>query len=206
MKKIICYGDSNTFGFNPENGTRYGLDYRWTSLLSGIVGEEYLVVEEGLNNRTGFFVNSDGLRQSGEKYLPVCLQNHKNFDIFILALGTNDLQYQFRIDESKAIDGLKKLIAIIKSFNSKSRIIVVPPVILDERVLNGRFSHQFNQDSINASKWIQSVYEKVVKSENCELLDVNKVVSVSDVDGLHFDKQSHKVIAQVAAECIICDK
>ena len=23
MKTIVCYGDSNTYGYNPENGFRY---------------------------------------------------------------------------------------------------------------------------------------------------------------------------------------
>ena len=33
MKKIICYGDSNTFGYNPKDGSRFDENIRWTSDL-----------------------------------------------------------------------------------------------------------------------------------------------------------------------------
>ena len=33
MKKILCYGDSNTFGFNPENGKRFDNLTRWSGIL-----------------------------------------------------------------------------------------------------------------------------------------------------------------------------
>lgn len=33
MKTIVCYGDSNTYGYNPENGFRYEYEERWTTIL-----------------------------------------------------------------------------------------------------------------------------------------------------------------------------
>ena len=36
MKRILCYGDSNTWGHNPEpdgEDFRYGDDVRWTGML-----------------------------------------------------------------------------------------------------------------------------------------------------------------------------
>ena len=53
MKQIICYGDSNTFGYIPGSGKRYPKDIRWTGVLSNLLGDEYKVIEEGCNNRTG---------------------------------------------------------------------------------------------------------------------------------------------------------
>ena len=32
MKTIVCYGDSNTYGYNPENGFRYEYEERWTTI------------------------------------------------------------------------------------------------------------------------------------------------------------------------------
>ena len=43
MKYILCYGDSNTFGYNPKNGLRYPEEIRWTGRLGIMLGEEYKI-------------------------------------------------------------------------------------------------------------------------------------------------------------------
>ena len=49
MKTILCYGDSNTYGYIPESGMRYARDVRWTGILANKLSEEYTVIEEGCN-------------------------------------------------------------------------------------------------------------------------------------------------------------
>ena len=46
MTTILCYGDSNTYGYNPVNGLRYPKDVRWTGVLQKLLGEQYAVMEE----------------------------------------------------------------------------------------------------------------------------------------------------------------
>lgn len=52
MKSILCFGDSNTWGWNPGNASRYSLDQRWPGLLMKELGPDYYVIEEGLSGRT----------------------------------------------------------------------------------------------------------------------------------------------------------
>ena len=52
MKSILCFGDSNTWGYDPATKTRFSRDKRWTGLLQKYLGSEYYIVEEGLNGRT----------------------------------------------------------------------------------------------------------------------------------------------------------
>lgn len=59
MKKhIVCFGDSNTHGYcadpndSADRTDRFNEDERWTCLLQKALGEEYLVLEEGLSGRT----------------------------------------------------------------------------------------------------------------------------------------------------------
>lgn len=202
MKKIICYGDSNTFGFNPANGSRYDSNSRWTGILSELLGDEFKIAEEGCNNRTGFFINPDGILQSGQKHLPQCLEKHKSFDIFILALGTNDLQKIFDIDEKIAENGLTNIIKLIKKHNPNARIIIVPPVVLTEDVLKGTFSYQFDEKSVKNSNLIQKKYAICAEKENCEIIDFNQYVTPSKIDGLHFDEMAHKIMAEQIANQI----
>ncbi len=52
IKTVLCYGDSNTWGFDPETGERFAPDVRWPGLLRRSLGEGYWVIEEGLGGRT----------------------------------------------------------------------------------------------------------------------------------------------------------
>lgn len=52
-KRILCFGDSNTWGFTPITGERYPEGVRWTSLLGEYTGAQ--IIEEGLNGRTSIF-------------------------------------------------------------------------------------------------------------------------------------------------------
>ncbi len=203
MKKVICFGDSNTFGFNPKDGSRYCPQVRWTSVLGSILGEGYEIKEEGCNNRTGFVPNPDGIIQSGQTCLRSCLNKHNNFDIFVLALGTNDLQCLFSIDENVVLNGLKSLTAQVRQVSPDSKIIIIHPVILSEDVLNGYFSFQFNKESISLSMWIQDLFRQFGKNESCVLLDINQHVSPSSIDGLHYSEDSHKIIAKLVANAIL---
>ncbi len=50
MKRLLCFGDSNTFGYDPRScfGSRYPSDVRWTSLLQGMGWEVANCGQNGL--------------------------------------------------------------------------------------------------------------------------------------------------------------
>lgn len=51
-KRILCYGDSNTWGYIPGTAKRHDTKTRWTGMLQDKLGDEYEIIEEGLNSRT----------------------------------------------------------------------------------------------------------------------------------------------------------
>lgn len=56
MKTVLCFGDSNTYGYIPGSpGERYDSKTRWPKRLGALLGEGYEVVVEGLNGRTTAF-------------------------------------------------------------------------------------------------------------------------------------------------------
>ena len=93
MKKILCFGDSNTFGFNPENYKRYNENERWSGILKNQLKNEFIVIEKGCNNRCGFNDNQD-LELCGYKSLEKELK--EDINIVILQLGINDTQIQYQ--------------------------------------------------------------------------------------------------------------
>ena len=91
MKKhIVCFGDSNTHGYCAMNDGRFDENERWTCFLQKNLGEDYLVLEEGLSGRTTCFNDPlfEGL--SGLDYIYPCLMSHEPVDLLVIMLGTND--------------------------------------------------------------------------------------------------------------------
>ena len=103
MKNILCYGDSNTFGFTLEGG-RHPYHIRWTGRLQQALGPEYRVIEEGCGGRTTVFEDEIDLGRNGRTSLPVCLNSHKPLDLVILMLGTNDMKNRFQNGLHRAED------------------------------------------------------------------------------------------------------
>ena len=196
MKTILIYGDSNVYGYNPLNGGRYDVLTRWSGILSDTLKDEYHVLEQGMNNRTGFFKNPEGLKYSGGDYLSIYLQNHKNIDICILALGTNDAQRFYDLEENSCEIGLLNLINSVLEANSKTQIIIIPPVKITDKILNSGFSFMFNSQSIEKIDKVFSIFEKVAQQNNCLYFDLNKVVQPSEIDGLHYTEEAHAIIAR----------
>jgi lysophospholipase L1-like esterase len=94
LKTILCFGDSNTWGWIPgPDGDRYPPEVRWPGVLQERLGDNYRVVEEALNGR--MTVWDDPYEpvhdKNGKRHLAVALESHKPIDLVILMLGTNDL-------------------------------------------------------------------------------------------------------------------
>ena len=194
MKKIICYGDSNTFGYSPKDGIRFDENTRWTGVLQKILGAGYEVINEGACDRTGFVNNPKGGLFSAPVHFPEFIVRVENFDLLILWIGTNDLQFQYDISGEVIEKGLENL---IKQAKTKAKnIIVIPPVILTEKVLAGYFSYQFDETSVAKSKEAGKIFRQVAENNHCSFFDINEFTSPSDFDGLHYDENSHRLIAE----------
>ena len=76
MKTILCYGDSNTYGYDPSTGFRYPADVRWTGVLKRLLGPDYTLIEEGCNGRTTVFDDPLEGWKNGLDYLKPCLNSH----------------------------------------------------------------------------------------------------------------------------------
>ena len=193
MKRILCFGDSNTWGYIPGSGKRYSENIRWTSLLQDLLGKDFEIIEQGCCNRTCFADSPDGIEQTGYKILPKYL--NKDFDLIILSLGINDIQKIFNpsLDEIKT--GLEQLINIVKSACPTTKILIISPARLSSYVETEYFKNQFDEVAIEKSKHLAKIYEGTAKDNDCLFFDWDRIAKVSEVDGLHFSSETHKKIA-----------
>ena len=143
MKKhIVCLGDSNTHGYcaDPtdcaDGGNRFNEEERWTCLLQKALGEDYLVLEEGLGGRTSVFADPlhEGMDALNVAY-PL-LMSHEPVDLLIIMLGTNDTKERFSANAAAIAAGMERLIKKCKDTecwgaHEPNILVVCPPPLGD---------------------------------------------------------------------------
>ena len=207
MKTVLCYGDSNTYGYNPENGLRYPKEIRWTTILQDLLGGGYEVIVEGLNGRTTAYDRADGAFKNGLTPLTAILGSHKPLDYIIFMLGTNDCNKDLDLSSNDIKDGMEKLIKETiydMSFMQDYMpiiIIVVPARIKDEYKISP-FQDQLNEESVNKSKALASLYKELAYKYNLEYLDGTDILEVSSIDSEHLTVKGHNKLAHLLKEII----
>ena len=208
MITVLCYGDSNTYGYNPSNGFRYPPDVRWTGRLQRLLGEGYHVVEEGCNGRTTVYDDPLEGWKNGIDYLKPCLNSHKPVDIVILMLGSNDLKEVFHASPEDIANGAAELVKVIREFTQEKqgfipRILLVSPAEIGEGITHSPFYGSFYENAIGRSREFPKWYQKVAEEYGCEFLDAAEYVRPSRLDSLHFTAEGHAALAEALADAIL---
>ena len=90
-KRILCFGDSNTWGYIPgTKHNRYPADIRWTGVLQQLLGSEFEIIEEALNSRGITKGDSRPGKEGrvGMEYILPCLDSHDPLYYVIVMLGS----------------------------------------------------------------------------------------------------------------------
>lgn len=208
MTTILCYGDSNTFGYIPETGMRYPKETRYPGRLQMLLGDDYTVIEEGCNGRTTIHDDPIDGWKNGLDYLRPCLNSHKPVDIVILMLGSNDLKATFRLSAREIADGAAVLVDVIKTFCMEKqgfipKIILVSPPEIGSDIKTSPFYGAFYEDAIERSKQFPQHYMKVAEKHGCIYFNAAEHVSPSEADSLHLTPGGHEKLAEKLYEIII---
>ena len=202
MKNVLCYGDSNTYGYIPETGLRYPKNIRWTGVLQNLLGKNFNVIEEGCNGRTTIFDDPIEGWKNGRDYLKPCLNSHKPIDIIIMMLGSNDLKDFFHASVEDIAAGVETLLKDIVEFTENKqefvpKIILVSPPEIGEGIKDSPFYGSFKEDAIERSKEFPEHYKKVADANGCIFVDAASYIKPSEVDSLHLTPEAHKKLAEV---------
>jgi lysophospholipase L1-like esterase len=211
MTTVLCFGDSNTWGFDPAYITapyprRHPIGVRWTSLLADELGDEFRVIEEGQNGRTTVHEDPLNVARNGKEYLPACLESHKPIDIVVMMLGTNDLKSYYNLPPGEIANGAGILARMILGSNAgpdnraPRLLLVCPPKVgslahlpdLDAKIPNG----------IARSEQFPKYYEALAISLGCAYLNSQDYVQTSPVDGIHLEAAEQPKLAYAIAEKI----
>lgn len=199
LKNIMCFGDSNTYGFIAgSGGARYDEHSRWTKLLQKRLGEEYYVIEEGLNGRTTIFDDLDKRFMNGSEYLEMCVATHRPLDLVIIMLGTNDTKERYHAGPAEIAKGLEKLIRILRNPEIYHKhVLIISPIHISESILTSEYCVAFNGlEGREKSLGLAAEYAKVAREYNCFFLDAADYCKADDKDAIHLDAESHAALAE----------
>lgn len=200
MKTVLCYGDSNTWGFNAATQGRFGRDERWPGVLKQALGSDYVVIEEGLGGRTTVWDDPIEGYKNGKEYLVPCLESHRPLDLVVVMLGTNDLKKRFSLSAYDIAEGAGVLVNIIQRSNAGPNE-GAPPVLLLAPPPVTRLSNyaQMLEGAEAKSRELAEQYRRVASFYGCHFLDAGSIVVCTDLDGVHLDLDEHRKLGQVVA-------
>ena len=207
MKHILCFGDSNTWGFVPGSGHRYDEHTRWTGVLADALGPDWSVHEDGLNARTTVFTDPFKPYLVGLDTLPASLVSQKPLDILILSLGTNDLKYA---NAARSANGMEALIHRAQSmdvqypagtpvFKNGPKLLVISPILLDE-TLPSLNPYSDLAGGVAQSRLFPERFAATCKACGVEMLDAQLYAEPSKVDGIHMMPDAHQALGLAVAE------
>ena len=203
MKTVVCYGDSNTWGYDPNTKTRFPNDVRWTGVLRQELGADYLVIEEGLNGRTTVWDDPIEGYKNGKEYLIPCLETHRPFDLIVIMLGTNDLKARFSLSAYDIAEGAGVLVDIVQKSDAgidgkaPQVLLTAPPPI----ARLSEYAEMFEGAAAKSLRLSQH-YQRVAAERGCHFLDAGQIVTSSDVDGIHFEASEHQKLGIAIAAAV----
>ena len=209
MKKhIVCLGDSNTHGYcaDPndcaDHGDRFNENERWPRVLEKLLGEDYLVLEEGLSGRTTVF--PDPLHE-GMPALDVAvpiLMSHEPVDLLIIMLGTNDTKDRLGMNAACIALGMARLVDKCKSVpcwgKHDPNILVVCPPHIGRELKDPCMGDSCAQKSEELAKYM----EPAVTARGCKFLDAEGIAEFNKVDFMHLTRKGHADLAAKLATMV----
>jgi lysophospholipase L1-like esterase len=207
MKSILCYGDSNTWGRIPitdmNNLLRYDRHTRWAGVLRDTLGDDFWVVEEGLNARTTVWEDPISPNRNGCAYLPPCLETHQPLDLVAFMLGTNDLKHRFGKSAYDVARGARMLAEVI--LRSQSGLDKAAPQVLlicpppTTAPLPPIFADDF-EGAAEKSRHLAKHFQIMAEETGVHFLNAGAIIESSPVDGIHLEADAHRKLGQAVAE------
>ena len=203
-RRILCFGDSNTYGTRP-NGGRFDEDTRWPSRLGRLLGPGFRVIEEGFGGRTTVFDDPvEGGYKSGADYLPPCLMSHNPLDLVIIMLGANDSKMRFNMTARTIAEGCMRLIRLVRLYGMDERgdppkiLLTAPPPIADW-VMDTPYAQVFGPEAAAVTRGLPAEYARYARLMRCDFFDAAPYAEVSTLDAVHLTETGHIRLGEALA-------
>lgn len=198
MFHILCFGDSNTHGYDSQNGSRFDLSTRWTGRLARALGEDFRIIEAGTNGMTiAFGEEEEGAPINGMKCLPYFINANRPLDGVVIMLGTNDTKEMFASSAEEITENLRRMIASVREhpglIGTTVKILVVAPVPL---VIQDPPVYNMTRSSGEISRRLGACYREMAEKEHVYFADAGEWGIELNSDGCHLSRTGHYTFAR----------
>ena len=174
--QILCFGDSNTYGYDPRGyfGGRYDAEDRWVDLLAKHTG--HTCINAGVNGR-----------EIPRSPYPA------GADLFLVMLGTNDL-----LQGASPREAAGRMEAFLKSMlpSCKQILLVAPPPL--------KQGSWVCSDTLVANSFsLAEEYKAVSERLHIAFLDTRNWNIALAFDGVHFTEAGHHTFADCLAKQLL---
>lgn len=206
--RILCFGDSNTWGAVPGSKERYAAVERWTGHLQTILGQTFDIVEEGLNGRTTNVDYTNRPGRNGKTYLLPCLQSQNPLRGVVLMLGTNDIKTDFNRTATDIAAAIQDLVDDVRAYGRTQEgqvphILLVSPVPVNPEapIFKEKYTIHMNNQSVETSVLLAEEIKKTAQATDCSFFDA-ATVGRTGTDGVHLTRESHAALGMAIAAVV----
>ncbi len=204
-KRILCFGDSNTWGYTPLTGVRYDEHTRWTGVLQDALGDGYAVVEDGMNARTSAYEDMRDLWRNGRDALPISLISQKPLDLLIISLGTNDLKFTDALGAAKGVESLISLADMVQNKKESSlvfpnglKVLVISPIRVGIGIADNPDTTV--RDGYAQAQQFTGYFKRMCAAKGVAFLDAADYAEPSVKDNVHMEPESHRALGLAVAD------
>ena len=197
MKRILCFGDSNTYGYDALCDGRFDPKIRWTGLLQKAFQGQAMILEAGQNGRTCGFDDPVDPRRNGRGVLAETLERFWPLDGVVVMLGTNDTKEMFHASAEEITQQMEQLLVEIQRYgeerSQKVTLLLLAPVPLSP---DSGYYIDFNQRSLEVSQALGAHYRVLAKTLGIAFADAAEWDILLDFDGTHYTPAGHRQFAR----------
>ena len=211
-KRIICYGDSNTYGFDPRDFGRYGAEHRWPDVMKKLLSEslsdiDFEVINSGLNGRA---INLRGIKdwkpgKGMDDLFAGEIARRAPVDLLIIMMGSNNCagpQTPEMIARGLEREAETALFSDIWSDEPcEPRIVIAIPPVTGGDPDDSSLPLYLRQEI--AKTWeLIPLYEEIVKRRGFAVVDVNPACRTCSYDPTHITEESHIAVGKLMADAV----
>ena len=201
QKNILCFGDSNTHGYNSKTGGRFDVNERWTKLLQQNLGDDYYIIDEGLSGRTTSFEDPVFEGLCGLNVIYPCMMSHEPLDLVIIMLGTNDTKDRFNANSFIIGKGLERLaqktIDTHAAWRGAPNVLLIAPPPIHPDYAKTAVAGEMGDKCVERSRGLAKEFKDVADRLHCHFLDAGSIpgIEMYPYDWMHLSLESHKLLA-----------